>query len=664
MPRKKRNSRGINQSAADGGKFMSKQEVEEDAKEQEPSPVHSFMQLSQASQTQQPMKKVCSAKSVRTLQRQKLEDRKIRKEVNPIHHFLPPVSGNEIAEAEDPAEKGIVYDFEKLSDIVKSLEPFGRVIRNKKLEKQFIAKINDYNLTRLRILFHVYKYMLDQKSTTMSIAIRETGALEAFKLVTGMACDDSVLKKLRSEIVCYYKTGILVVDKRGIFIHESALNDEDVSFALENQIKSYEPHLISARSIAIFVNQELVDTFQIAPVSEETVRVWMHRLGFSYDDNEKGFFDGHERSDVVRHRESFTKNCVENIFPNMTTWEYDDDGKHVNTIAPPNPEEEVIWVSHDESTFDTMERSKSFWNNGTTGKKKSTRGGKIMVSQFICPCHGNEPRLRKTIVVGKNADGYWCCPDLIQHLKEVLPILAELHPGKKHFMVFDNSKNHKVLRPDRLNAAGLNVKDGGKRNGKEVALMHDTEFNGVPQVMSNSDGKQKGLLSILQERNVIDLDGKPTTGLMRRKLSKKEMVDILSSHEDFKNEKHEYWIEYEMKKLAAEIGIRPELAFLPTFHPEFNFIELVWGFGKKKIRGISDGTMETLRAHLDDALAVPIDTARRFANKTFRRIALYQQGANYQECELLVAKTKLYKSHRHPPSDFKALVAEELKRNE
>ena len=61
--------------------------------------------------------------------------------------------------------------------------------------------------------------------------------------------------------------------------------------------------------------------------------------------------------------------------------------------------------------------------------------------------------------------------------------------------IFDNSQNHHARRPDALWAANLNLSDGGKH----IKPLRNTTWNGVVQLMQTTDGKQKGIKTILTE---------------------------------------------------------------------------------------------------------------------------------------------------------------------
>lgn len=79
---------------------------------------------------------------------------------------------------------------------------------------------------------------------------------------------------------------------------------------------------------------------------------------------------------------------------------------------------------------------------------------------------------------------------------------------------------------------------------------------------------------------------------------------ILSQQADFKNQKNGLQEAYD--KFNKEHGTDHECVFLPKYHPELNPIERCWGRMKRYIRLHSDGTMATLRKHIDIGLGKTI----------------------------------------------------------
>ncbi len=66
-------------------------------------------------------------------------------------------------------------------------------------------------------------------------------------------------------------------------------------------------------------------------------------------------------------------------------------------------------------------------------------------------------------------DPYWKIEDLVQHMKDVDPILKTYHPDCDLWYCFENSSNHHGKCPDDLFADSLNLIDGGKNSSINYA---------------------------------------------------------------------------------------------------------------------------------------------------------------------------------------------------
>ena len=118
-------------------------------------------------------------------------------------------------------------------------------------------------------------------------------------------------------------------------------------------------HLTSL-SFCRWVNESLLPNSILEPgyprrISVQTARVWLHELGFEVIDQKKGvYIDGHERDDVVQHRQKFLRHLVASGF---LTKEHapSDEAKDAfpNDLESPPMERRSknIFIFHDESTF-------------------------------------------------------------------------------------------------------------------------------------------------------------------------------------------------------------------------------------------------------------------------------------------------------------------------
>ena len=177
---------------------------------------------------------------------------------------------------------------------------------------------------------------------------------------------------------------------------------------------------------------------------------------------------------------------------------------------------------HDKSFFSSYDGKRTVWVRGDGHPiRPKGQGRSIMVSEFLCECHGRlkltadmasrHPDLPKeaTVIIfpGKNADGYWNNSDLVKRTTiKVMPLFKVLHPDCDALIMFENSQNHHAFAPDALVENRLNKRDGGKR----VHLTRRGWYYGksgekIDQFMQNHKGEQKGLQTILMERDLWPL---------------------------------------------------------------------------------------------------------------------------------------------------------------
>lgn len=124
-------------------------------------------------------------------------------------------------------------------------------------------------------------------------------------------------------------------------------------------------------------------------------------------------------------------------------------GDEMETEVPPSRlevwDDRHVLITHDECIFYSNDAQGSMWlEEGESIIRKKGQGGSIMVSNFLCECHGQlqitadrakelkleTPEARVIIKPGKNADGWWTSNDMVKQLKDqAIPIFKELHPG-------------------------------------------------------------------------------------------------------------------------------------------------------------------------------------------------------------------------------------------
>ena len=336
------------------------------------------------------------------------------------------------------------------------------------------------------------------------------------------------------------------------------------------------------------------------------------------------------------------------------------EGDNMEVIIPPQlkqGENKLVLVTHDETCFDSHDSKRTVW---VEGDKKALRpkgsGKSIMVSQFLCQCHGHmeveltEDLLQQSpqkgkigetlstlriIKPGKNADGYWDNKDLVEQTKVAIDLFNILHPGCTAVFAFDNSANHHARAPDALIASRLNKSDGGKsapflrpgwflRDG--VRVMQEMQF-------IDSSGKQiqKGTRRILMERDLWESGG----------ISADCAKKLLASQPDFSEQKE--WLE------ETVLNGGHQIVFYPKFHPEFNWIEMFWGATKRYTRKHCTYSFKDLERIVPEALRITsLSSMRKFARKSFRYMDIYRSGRQLTPKQIEHAM-KLYSSHRTIP---------------
>jgi hypothetical protein len=320
---------------------------------------------------------------------------------------------------------------------------------------------------------------------------------------------------------------------------------------------------------------------------------------------------------------------------------------------------------HDECCFASHDGKKSVWaEKGKPHLRKKGRGQCVMVSDFLCPCHGRLKvevegvlhEAREIIIPGKNSDGYWTGAHVAKQLKEkAIPIFELLHPGCEALFCFDNSSNHECFAPDALKAEKLNLSSGGAqpklrdgwfvRDGQRVVQpMQFPADHPDPRLA----GQAKGVREILMERGLhnanLNMDCKDCKKSWKEDAERATrrgccLRTILEFQQDFQ----------EQASMLSEIvqSTNHAIIFFPKFHCELNWIERYWGACKRYTRAHCDYSFKGLQKTVPDALdSVPLATLRKFQRKSWRYMHAYKEGLTGLLAEYAVKK---YKRHRTIP---------------
>lgn len=427
----------------------------------------------------------------------------------------------------------------------------------------------------------------------------------------------------------------------------SLITHEDIASRCHQFIKSLQRRdrlLLTSHRFMEWVNRNIPEI----QISAATAMRWLKHLGYQCKDiSPKGiYFDGHEREDVVYYRQ--------NIFlPKMFEYKQFMADYENNMVTPPQlppRQKEMVLVVHDECIFHANDSKTMVW---VADKENIIRpkgeGQSIMISQFLCPCHGvmavtaDEAKSQgwdflqagELIHPGKNVDGYWTNDLLINQIEtKVIPIFNYLHPNKIGVFAFDNSQAHSAYADDALRVSSLNLGDGLKPNKKPLRTGYYTDSSGQkrPQPMQYREGPktgmQKGLKTILVER-----------GLWEEGMMLKDAVELLAIQPDFAAQANSSWLQETINKYNHR------QFFFPKFHPEFNFIERYWGMAKRYARAHCDYSFAKLSTTVGEAFqSISLQTIRNLSNHCWRYMKAYKDG-NLSPAQVEWAMKK-YSSHR------------------
>src|SRR5207253_2652946 len=149
----------------------------------------------------------------------------------------------------------------------------------------------------------------------------------------------------------------------------------------------------------------------------------------------------HERPDVVAYRKEWLKRMFE-----YKRYMKDFDGDMLNITLEPYLElkKEFVQVTHDECHFYANDGQRRIWIQEKDDILRSKHMGRsIMVSAFLCPCHGllrlsdeqlqTNPHIehKETFVLRSvQTDGYWKSEHMLEQLvHKAIPVFEVLHPG-------------------------------------------------------------------------------------------------------------------------------------------------------------------------------------------------------------------------------------------
>ncbi|RPA99707.1 hypothetical protein L873DRAFT_1767021 [Choiromyces venosus 120613-1] len=488
--------------------------------------------------------------------------------------------------------------------------------------------------------------------------------------------------------------------RRGCFAKvRSWLNDEGVELAVREWISGAGERItvhglakvvgdyVQSRWVTEVIGAVLGTAMHDSGIEEEGGRLgrvrariawrWLNKMGFTYGEVRKSVYvDGHERADVVEYRKEVFLPLWDSLVLRMV--EFKEDGSWSIPESLPLGEKPLVFITHDESTFNANDGKRRTWKeDGKQPLRAKSRGKGIMVSGFLTP--GGRLKVPDTISneellldpmwpkrggipirdameyleYGKN--NYWMGDKMVHHTMQIaLPIFQIAFPGCQALFAFDNASNHSCYASDALLACKMNRGPGGSQPLMRDGFIHSKQR---PQAMVYSQnhpnfllqGKAKGLEQVLKERGLWKKrrpDGFPfllecPTSNNRSGCDPNILGGccgrvVLAAERDFLEQNGRLQEELEAS------GQR--VIFYPKFHCELNFIERFWCSAKYYTRENCQYSLEGLRETIPQALdSVSSATIHRYFLACMRILDAYRSGLHYGTAEF---RERVYKSHR------------------
>ncbi|CAF3360349.1 unnamed protein product, partial [Rotaria sp. Silwood2] len=373
--------------------------------------------------------------------------------------------------------------------------------------------------------------------------------------------------------------------------------------------------------------------------SERSCRLDLKNWGAKFEKNsQRPYFEGHEREDVVKHRNTFI-----NYFLSRKNHYYTLNDDETPTWIYPT-RRPCILMCHNELTFRSGEVSAKRWMmTDSSGFFSKGRGRSYMVSDFLVQ-HPSSPffslnevewkaAIKKyptldqtndveyfersaTASINIGTDYYFDNTVILEQFGRLFQILQFKKEFQDHDIeiIVDNARTH-TAKSYSLNDFGKSVSTRCPiekikwydENGSEKVI--DCYFKNGP----NKD-KSKRLFEIANKLNIP----------VPRGCKLQELQDLLSQHKAFQN----------VSKLE-ELGNthKVKVIFAPKYHCELNPIEGLWCNQKQFVRSRTDQRFNTMIHLVAQSRKHFIE--KQIYKKLFRRfwrcLYAYQSGQNYSQ---------------------------------
>ncbi|QRV74793.1 DDE superfamily endonuclease [Ceratobasidium sp. AG-Ba] len=465
----------------------------------------------------------------------------------------------------------------------------------------------------------------------------------------------------------------------------SVLEDEDLATEISDYLTETKGRYMRAEDILEYLQRPDVKTrFGLdEPPCLRTAQRWMkEHFGLRWGQDPKGqYVDGHEREDVVDYRNNVYVAIWNDLERRMRWYDSKTMEEHAPNLAP-GERPVMVWF-HDESMFYANDRRLTRWVHYLEKAKPYAKGegASIMVADFVgidgwlAGVDLLSDNARITLFPGRTRDGYLTGAKVRDQLTKAIGIVKRRYPDVDHVFIYDNATTHTRRREDLAAISKMtlqpsqNVGDVIETRTDEQGSIQkirvrfaNVQFpDGSPQSLYFADdhpqypGYFKGIAELLRERGIS------TAKLRLQCMTGKKCVaksrccarQVLSDQPGFEEQ------ESALEEIAGEHGCR--VLFLPKFHCELNPIEQCWGYAKRVYREFpASKSQADLKANTLAALnSVPLDSIRRFFNRSHRFVHAYRLGLSGQAAAWA---NKKYRGHRMlPPEVISEIEAEFLR---
>ncbi len=308
-------------------------------------------------------------------------------------------------------------------------------------------------------------------------AMNVTDAAQEAASITGF--NEKTVRTYRKDF--YDNGGKFKESRQGKHQRHCLLNDENLRLDAAMYVREHAYQKgaanLMAKSFCQWVNNELLPSHTLSPQLPSSIYVrtatrWLHQLGFRPQYHKKGaYVDGHEREDVVKHREEFLKKMKDLRATHKPPPPCTDE-----RAATPPPDAEfrktMVCIYHDESIFSINEGQIWMWaSEDTPVLQPKTKGSGIMVSDFIDQHSGflrltdeehalataanpDFPKTARTLLeYGADKEGCWTGDKFMANVERAAKIAEFKYRSDKYTLVwlFDQSSCHKAYAEDALN---------------------------------------------------------------------------------------------------------------------------------------------------------------------------------------------------------------------